>query len=128
MLAHQENLLCKGTKKSPNIQAFIRENLCFFHSKNTLHFSVFNQLTFVGHGGQGDRGTAFFCLYTPFFTLTLCYSFIYEKQFLSLLILYITKNIDGLIYTLYPIKRGRGRQKKFVPLSPCPLYGGEMDS
>ena len=121
MLAHQENLLCKGTKKSPNIQAFIRENLCFFHSKNTLHFSVFNQLTFVGHGGQGDRGTAFFCLYTPFFTLTLCYSFIYEKQFLSLLIFFISKSNDVLIYTPYTIKRGRGDKKSLSPCPPVPF-------
>ena len=121
MLAHQENLLCKGTKKSPIIQAFIMEKPRFFYQINALRFSVFNQLTFVGQGGQGDRGTAFFWLYTPFYTLSLCYSFIYEKQFLSLLILHISKNNDGLIYTLYPIKRGGGDKKSLSPCPPVPF-------
>ncbi len=72
-----------------------------------------------GTGGQGD---SLFLLYPPFYSLTLCYSFIYEKQFLSLLIFFISKSNDVLIYTPYTIKRGRGDKKKLVPLSPCPLH------
>ena len=112
-------------KKIPEFTSFYKGKTILFSLKKYPPFCVFNQLTFVGQGGQGDRGTAFFWLYTPFNTLSLSYSFIYEKQFLSLLILYISKNNDGLIYTLYTIKRGRGRRKKLVPLSPCPLLLGK---
>ena len=112
-------------KKIPEFTSFYKGKTMLFSLKKYPPFCVFNQLTFVGQGGQGDRGTAFFWLYTPFYTLSLCYSFIYEKQFLSLLILYITKNIDGLIYTLYPIKRGRGDKKSLSPCPPVPFYGVE---
>ena len=71
--------------------------------------------------GQGDKGTAFFWLYPPFYSLTLCYSFIYEKQFLSLLIFFISKSNDVLIYTPYTIKRGRGDKKSLSPCPPVPF-------
>ena len=108
-------------KKIPEFTSFYKGKTMLFSLKKYPPFCVFNQLTLVGTGGQGDRGTAYFWLYTPFYTLTLCYSFIYEKQFLSLLILHISKNIDGLIYTLYPIKRGGGDKKSLSPCPPVPF-------
>ncbi len=123
MLTHL-NVQLQRYKKIPEYTSVLREKTILFSLKKYPPFCVFNQLTFVGQGGQGDRGTAFFWLYTPFYTLSLSYSFIYEKQFLSLLILYISKNIDGLIYSPSN-KKGEGETKKLVPLSPCPLLLGK---
>lgn len=108
-------------KKIPEFTSFYKGKTILFSLKKYPPFCVFNQLTFVGQGGQGDRGTAFFWLYTPFYTLSLCYSFIYEKQFLSLLIFFISKSNDVLIYTPYTIKRGRGDKKSLSPCPPVPF-------
>lgn len=80
MLTHQKTYYAK-VQKIPEFTSFYKGKTILFSLKKYPPFCVFNQLTFVGQGGQGDRGTAFFWLYTPFYTLSLCYSFIYGCSF-----------------------------------------------
>ena len=109
-------------KKIPEFTSFYKGKTILFSLKNILHFSVFNQLTLVGtKGTRGQGDSIFLAIYTLLHSLFVLFIHIW-MQFLSLLILHISKNNDGLIYTLYPIKRGGGDKKSLSPCPPVPFY------